>query len=142
VDVLDSTGADSDNLVNAIGHYSGTVPLNLDDSTTSSALKIQADGSWVATVKPVASAPRWSGSSTLRGKGDAVVVVVDAIDKSGLNTVTMTHSGQRNFIVDAVGDSDSNLVNEIGHYSGQQVLPTDTVLLVIQADGAWTVAKS
>jgi hypothetical protein len=118
VDVLDSTGADSDNLVNAIGHYSGTVPLNLDDSTTS------------------------SGSSTLRGKGDAVVVVVDAIDKSGLNTVTMTHSGQRNFIVDAVGDSDSNLVNEIGHYSGQQVLPTDTVLLVIQADGAWTVAKS
>jgi hypothetical protein len=30
-------------------------------------------------------------------------------------------------------------VNEIGKYSGENQLPSGTILLVIEADGAWTV---
>jgi len=143
VEPLDSTGSPTGSLVNTIGHYSGTVGLNLDGSSQIAALKVQADGSWVITVADPTTARRWSGSGPLTGHGDDVVIVIDAVS-SGLNTVNITHKGQANFIVDAWGTSSGSntLVNEIGNYSGQQVLPSDSVLVVIQADGLWTISKA
>jgi hypothetical protein len=143
VSPLDASGQDAGSMVNAIGNYSGTVPLNFESGSSTPAIKIQADGRWTMTIRSSDQVFQWDGSKPLVGKGDNVVSVVGAIDSSGLNTVNITHKGQANFIVDVWGSSSgsTNLVNEIGNYAGQQVLPQDGLLLVVQADGAWTVAK-
>ncbi len=55
-------------------------------------------------------------------------------------TVKITHRGSSNFIVKAyTADSGELLVNEIGNYSGEQIMPAGTVLVEILADGAWTI---
>jgi hypothetical protein len=60
---------------------------------------------------------------------------------TGLTTLKITHSGSSNFAVKAYGDSSRLLVNEIGKYSGETLLPSGTVLLEVEADGNWTLEK-
>jgi hypothetical protein len=145
VDTLDSSGAQGDNLVNAIGLYAGTVPLDFSQGSSASAIKVQAVGRWTLIIKPVTDARPWSGSA-IAGRGDDVINVTGIISQSGINSITLAYKGAANFIVDSYGDSsgDTNLVNAIGVYSGQQVLPQDSVLMVVQAgeDGLWSGAKS
>lgn len=53
-----------------------------------------------------------------------------------------THNGSRNFAVKAIPDEGSEdlLVNEIGAYTGQVLLPTAAkIMFDIDADGAWTL---
>jgi hypothetical protein len=70
-----------------------------------------------------------------------VLVVMPAV--SGLTTVNVNHSGSGNFIVYSYGENDSDLlVNEIGSYRGEILLPDWTVLLSINADGKWSFVKS
>ena len=138
VSALDGSGTMLDLLVNEIGGYAG-VRL-LDVRRTPAALKVQADGAWTITIKVAQKAPRWSGRGS--GKG-AAVLVVDGGAVTGLTTVTITHQGRSNFAVFAYGDGVYDLlVNEIGSYSGEVVVPSGTVLLDVQADGAWTIVKS
>jgi hypothetical protein len=42
----------------------------------------------------------------------------------------------------AYGDTQELLVNEIGKYSGEQLMPVGTVLLEIQSDGTWSLHKT
>jgi hypothetical protein len=58
----------------------------------------------------------------------------------GAKTATLTHSGERNFIVRSVGKSSRGLVNEIGPYDGKVAAPAGPALWVIIADGNWTIA--
>ncbi len=143
VSPLDATGTEGSALVNVIGSYSGVVPMNLADDDETAGLKIEADGRWTATIRALSDAPRWDGAKTLSARGDQVFIIADAVDSTTMNSVTLTHRGSANFIVDVYGkdSGDTNIVNEIGHYSGQQVLPTDAALLVVQADGPWTMTK-
>ena len=58
--------------------------------------------------------------------------------------VTLSHQGQRNFIVKAYRSNgrEALLANEIGGYSGTALLegtPGETIFLEVQADGFWTV---
>jgi hypothetical protein len=137
--VVQSIGEDGDDLdllVNEIGSYSG-VRL-LDAEGTPKALKVEADGRWTMTVKVALKAPVWDGNAT--GRGDAVLRVESA--QLDFTTVALTHRGSSNFVVEAYGDSSDLLVNEIGRYSGETILPDGTVLVAISADGAWTFKKT
>ena len=64
--------------------------------------------------------------------------------QAGLTTLDFTHNGESNFIVrlvDSSGQTVEYLVNEIGPYSGGNVVGIETAgnfLLDIQADGYWT----
>jgi len=137
VESVDSTGDMQDLLVNEIGRYSGVRPLDFEAAPT--ALKIDADGKWRIVVRVGQKAPMWSGKAS--GKGSAVLRInPDSVQT--LPTVKFTHQGSGNFIVYAYGDSQDLLVNEIGRYSGETLLPGGASFVEIQADGAWTFVSS
>jgi hypothetical protein len=77
---------------------------------------------------------------TNSGHGPAVLLVPKGA-LSGLSTYMFAHTGHGNFIVKAFG-SDSGetlLVNEIGRFSGEEVVPSDTAVITIGADGDWSI---
>jgi hypothetical protein len=137
---VDASGHEIDLLVNAIGGYSGTHLVDAEEGETTAAFKIDADGSWTVIVKPLTSVRRWGGAATLTGRGDDVVALGQG-SFAGLDTARFTYSGTANFIVSALGDTEELLINEIGKYSGEHLVPDGTVLLVFTAEGTWTVRK-
>lgn len=144
VDTIGSDGQEINNLANAIGRYSGNVAIELGgfSEDTPVAIKVQAQGSWTVTVVDMATMPSLR-SGTTSGHGAAVLLVPDGT-LSGLSTFVFTHTGHENFIVDAYGQDsgDTNLVNEIGHFSGEEIVPSDALLITIQADGDWSIKPS
>ncbi|MFD0732292.1 hypothetical protein [Planotetraspora mira] len=140
VSPLDARGAEQSSIVNEIGIYKGSVLLNEDEGTETAALKIDADGKWTVTLKPISKARQWTGAG-LTGRGDDVVIVNPP--SAGLTTVNARHSGSSNFIVDAYTESSrENLVNEIGSWRGEVPLPDGTILVTVHADGVWSFKKS
>lgn len=134
---VDSRGAEQDLLVNDIGSYAGTRPVDLNGDDKPAALRVQAHGAWTVTIQVAQKAPRWKGKGS--GKGAAVLLVDPPSE--GMTTVRITHSGTGNFAVWAIDDYPNLLVNEIGSYNGETLLPHGTLMLDIQADGRWTVTK-
>lgn len=130
-------GQDIDLLVNEIGSYTGVRPLDFEERPA--ALKMEASGSWQVVVKVAQKAPIWTGKMT--AKGDTVFLIPPGT-VAGLDTIKITHSGRSNFAVWAYGDRRELLVNEIGTYSGEVLLPSGTVAVVVEADGAWTFEKA
>lgn len=60
----------------------------------------------------------------------------------GLTVITLTHEGQRNFVVQyGQGDRMNLLVNEIGNFEGSKAvgLPVGEYVLDIATNGRWTV---
>ncbi|MGY1617215.1 hypothetical protein ACI797_10770 [Geodermatophilus sp. SYSU D00691] len=137
---VNDQGQDIDLLVNEIGSYSGVLPLNFFEGEEAAALRIEADGDWSVTSAPLTAAPRWDGVAPLTGQGAAVVWVAGAAE--GLTPVTLTHQGESNFAIFTIGDNQDLLVNEVGAYSGQTLLPAGTLVPTIEADGPWSIAKS
>lgn len=135
VNVLDATNQQTaDSGFNKIGNYHGTVGYGLEGVTGSAAhtLKVQADGKWTITAADIASAPALPAT----GKGDGV------FKYSGPSkTAKITHNGQENFIVNEYSDAPiSNLeINEIGHYSGTDLVDPGPAVIDIVADGTWTI---
>lgn len=140
--VLWTVGADGSTnglLVNEIGNYKGTRLFDVSSGDHSVAFKIESNGSWTIAVEPVTRARKWDGATRLSGTGSDVIQLTSPT--SGLTTATITHKGQSNFAVWAYSsDGRDLLVNEIGRYSGESLLPDGTVLFEIEADGAWTMA--
>jgi len=126
---FDASGGRISLLVNEIGRYDGTVPLNF--STAPAELEISADGAWTVTLSDLRDQPVYAGSAA--GSGDQVLLVT-----SGAGRMAATHAGRSNFVILAWGDRRTLLVNEIGTYSGTVRLP-DAIALEISADGAWTL---
>ncbi|GAB3658926.1 hypothetical protein [Glycomyces tarimensis] len=128
----ESTG---DLLVNTIGSYEGVTALGLIDLGNEPArLEVSADGSWAMTLAPFGEAAELPGSGTgdgvFRYEGDAA-------------TWGVTHDGESNFAVSYYTDADFEmplLINEIGAYEGEQPVGAGPGLVVINADGSWTVA--
>jgi hypothetical protein len=135
---VDAGGEDLDLIVNEIGKYSGVRPLDFSDDPT--ALKIEANGSWRIVVRVAQKAPAWTGETS--GKGAAVLRIDSSALGGGLATVQFTHRGSSNFVVTAWGEEQHLLVNEIGRYTGETLLPSGTVLVEIQADGPWTFKEA
>jgi hypothetical protein len=117
-----------DLLVNTIGNYTGTRPLNFVEGPTE--FEITADGSWTITITSLLEQPTLAETSS--GSGDEVLFV-----DTGSGRLTLTHDGDSNFVVLAYGSMRELLVNEIGGYEGTVRLP-DALALEIQADGSWT----
>ncbi|MBE1590099.1 hypothetical protein ACFPOI_03645 [Nonomuraea angiospora] len=140
VNPIDPGGAEQASIVNEIGAYNGTVIVNEDHGKVLRGFKIKADGAWTLTLKPLTMAREWGGDR-ISGRGDEVLLLSPAA--SGLTTVKADHSGSSNFIVTSYAEqSRENLVNEIGSYRGEVLLPDGTVLVTVHADGRWTFTKS
>ena len=130
--VLSYVGTERDDLlVNAIGGYAGTVYVNAGVDT----FEITADGNWTVDAKPVTEAKLWHGLARYKGRGDQVLILRNAANKS----MQIDATGESNFAIvayDINGERLDLLVNEIGAYSGEVLLPdADRLVLQITGDG-------
>ena len=129
---LDTNMAQLDLLVNTIGSYQGTVPLDLRQGDQTTALEITADGNWTVTLHSLQAVRTVTG--TTAGVGD------DVFWYSGKPAAAqLTNDGDSNFAVWSYGESSDLLVNEIGPYSGTVRWPGGTNLVVVNAVGNWGV---
>ena len=117
-------------LVNHIGPYTGTVPLNLTDEPDQ--LEIDADGSWMVTISDVFGQPVLE--ETIAGTGDEVLVLATRVGR-----LDITHDGESNFAVLSYGNGRELLINKIGIYNGTVQVSGGALVLEIAADGNWTI---
>ncbi len=133
VNALDDSGDLVDGLINVIGAYSGTVT---DWSKYSDAyeLEIKADGDWKIVVEPMSSMKQIKNGKSYKGDD------VRYIDTDDFSKLALENSGERNFIVQAIGMSNSKtLVNEIGDYSGTVSWTDGQSFFIVHApDGKWS----
>jgi len=136
--VITYTGSEyGDLLVNEIGSYSGSTYV----AAGVNRLKVTSSGSWTIEIRPITAARLWDGLDRLDGKGDSVVLLTDAA--GGITTVK--NKSRSNFAVIAYspeGEYLDLLVNEIGSYSGEVLLPdADPIVLSIHAvGGTWSMS--
>jgi hypothetical protein len=133
---LDQSLGKIDLLVNEIGVYDGTRPMQFEAGETVSNLEIIADGNWTYEIRSLDGEPRLSCPVT--GKGDAIVLLPRFETASGI--AALNHTGSSNFAIWAWGANDRDLlVNEIGAYSGSVVVSSGLYAWDIIADGDWTI---
>jgi hypothetical protein len=132
------TGLDANNeptgdlLVNALGAYDGVTALGMS-STEPVRLEITADGPWTISLSPIASAPALPDS----GAGDGVFKY-----EGDAGTWHVVHSGAHYFSLWEHTGADFEmglLATEIGAYDGEVAVKKGPSLIVIQADGDWTI---
>ncbi|MGQ7786607.1 TM2 domain-containing protein [Nesterenkonia sp. K-15-9-6] len=121
-------------LVNTIGQYSGSTAWGVMSLGDGVSIQVSADGPWSITVEPFSAAEPMPGS----GSGDGVYLY-----DGGAATLHVTHNGQSNFVVTEETDDLFNLgllINEIGPYEGSVAIQEGPSLIVVQADGEWTLS--
>lgn len=138
VKALGSSGRD-DLLVNTIGAYSGTVIVNLTGAGAGvDGFEVGASGPWTLTLRDLSSARRLPAESGGRIDGtgdDAVVFTADGRTPLAISCGACSS----NFVVRAIGKRANLLVNEIGAYDGTVLAPAETVMLEVNATGAWSI---
>ena len=125
-------------LVNAIGAYTGTVPLDFRAGESTSFLQIMASGPWHIEIRPLSTLASFSTNGV--GSGDDVLRYTG---KTGI--ASLNYSGEHNFIVTEYSSTGSinNLVNTIGAYSGRvPITGGGTNVIEFKASGPWTITVS
>jgi len=132
----DAQGNQIDLLVNVIGSYKGTVPLDFLENESTTRLQITSSGNWTIEILPITEMRRETIPGQITGLGDDVVYL------NGTNPDLLkvdASSAQDNFVVWSYGSRRNLLVNEIAPYTGTVIMPNDTTILVIQATGKWSL---
>jgi hypothetical protein len=140
--LLDRDGKRQANAVNAIGSYSGTRILAVPRGTY--LFEIRASGKWQVALAAVDDKDASDLPFQFGASGDSAVGAVRL--KPGLLRASLTHEGDRNFIVQLYhvsGNRVGILTNQIGNYKGsvaQKIATAGVYYLDVQADGKWSVA--
>ena len=132
----DDNGEEIDLLVNTIGKYQGVILIgvtSLENPTTR--FSIRSSGSWRIEADPFEFSYLESIQipGSLEGENDNVVLLIGSPDlinfkcDRGYIGVWAYTSTKRSLIV-----------NEVGPYSGQSILPNGTAMLVIKSTGKWS----
>lgn len=140
--IVENYGPDGeriDLLVNTIGSYEGTRPLDFMANDTTKRFQIRSSGAWEIRVVPLTQARTLEVPGTAEGTGDDVLLLVG--DTPDLLEADATDATS-NFIVVGYGDRRDLLVNEIAPYYGTVILSPKTLILEIRATGPWTVDVS
>lgn len=136
--MLDENNEQTDLLVNTIGNYSGFIPINLLYSKTGSRMQIESSGAWNVIFFPLINLKpdhTVSKSKPYSANSDDLLIIEDA---PALATFSTNATG--NFAVWALSESGTDLlVNDIAPYSGVVPIKADVVILVIHAEGTWTL---
>ena len=137
--VLDANNSMAELPVNTIGSYEGTTAFGLQSlGGEAASLQIAADGDWEITIAPINEAPELADPQETDGDG----VYRYAGDAANWQ---LSHDGSANFIVSYVSDDlfgFSLLVNEIGSYDGSVPVTAGPGVVVVNADGSWSIAAS
>jgi len=137
-----ANGEKIDLLVNTIGNYEGTRPLDFLDGEFTRRLQIEAAGKWEIQILPLREVRQEKIPGTIEGQGDDVVYIAGNGTPDLLKVDASKAKG--NFAVWGYGASRDLLVNEIAPYTGTTVIPSDVpvsgkMLLVIEAEGPWSL---
>jgi hypothetical protein len=128
-----------DLLVNTIGAYEGTVPLDFRDGEQTARFEVKAElsGAWEFHIEPLANARIEQIPGTISGNGDDIVFIGGGIP----DTLTVDASqAESNFVVRAIANARFDLViNEIAPYTGTKILNPATIALIIKATGPWSL---
>jgi hypothetical protein len=129
-------------LVNKIGAYEGTVPLDFGDGEQTTRFQVTAGGPWKIEVLPISEIRRVGLPATFLGHGDDVIL----LDGPTPDTLKADNSqSDSNFAIIAYGNGRELLVNEIAPYVGTVLIPSDLPLssgrlvLVVIAEGPWSL---
>jgi hypothetical protein len=104
---VDAGGNKIDLLVNTIGAYQGTVPIDFLQNQQTARFEITASDAWKIEILPLASARRENIPATIQGKGDDVIFF-DGVGSPDLMTANAT--GSSNFVVWEYGTSRNLLI--------------------------------
>jgi hypothetical protein len=132
-----------DLLVNTIGSYDGTRPLDFLPSQQTARFQIEGSGQWEIDILPLQEVRKLALPGSVQGNGDDVLLLYgdtrpDVIAADG-------SQAKGNFAVWAYGNRRDLLVNEIAPYSGTVLVDHDLLtdegflILVIEADGQWSI---
>lgn len=126
-----------DLLVNTIGNYDGTRPMQFTDDEAVTGFEISADGNWTYLIAPLSEIRGYS--CPINGKGDDVIAVRDFTSSAG--TADLAFTADTNFAIWAWGDTGRDLiVNEIGPYSGTVRVSSGLFVWDITGnEGTWTI---
>jgi hypothetical protein len=139
VQALDSKGEGGDVLVNTIGVYEGTVPLDFFGGDTP-LLEVTANGPWHIEIRDIRTALHFDAK--VQGHGDKVLIYTG---KAG--TAAISHVGKRTFLVREVtrsrNDSRTDLnLEAVGPYRGSVRWAAGDASVIVQADGDWSIRVS
>lgn len=138
-------GKKIDLLVNTIGVYSGTVPIDFFTYEYTTRFEITASGDWTIEIIPLTASDFVFAPTTLNGIGDNVITITP---KTGTKIDLLKIDASKadsNFTIWAYGENGRLLVKEIAPYSGTVVVPTVATvsstysILVIHATGEWSI---
>jgi len=135
---FDAQATDLGELVNASGAYDGVLAADLEKTQTTR-LEIKADGNWVVDIFPLdkqflhqVAVPGHYAAS-----GDDVVFLTGAVPDVG---TFKTEANDASFIVHTFNGSDLyGIVHENNPYSGTAIVPSGTLIMIVQTRGKWSV---
>ncbi len=133
---FDSAGQEIDLLVNTIGSYKGTRPLDFLASEHTVRLSIESSGNWDFAILPLEEIRRSDVPGLLEGLGDDVVLLSEG--EADLLVIDAS-SADSNFVIWGYGDDVDLLVNEIAPYTGTVIVPRGIFVLAIEAEGPWSI---
>ncbi len=132
----DNEGEYVDLLINTIGTYQGTVPIDFASDEQTARLEIKSSGQWKVQILPLSSARTSTVPGIITGNSDDVVILTGG--KPDL--IKATSTGEGNFIVWSYSSNDRDLIfNKIAPYSGKATLNSSTIVLTISAEGDWSL---
>lgn len=129
------SGEKYDLIVNTIGAYDGTRPIDLLNNQHTARLEITASGRWEIEILPAIQARSIKVPGLIEGNGDDVVLLIGKPDLGKVDASKAT----RNFAIWAYSTTGRDLpVNKIAPYSGTIIL-TNAVFLDVKATGPWSI---
>lgn len=133
---FDQAGEYVDLLINTIGSYQGTVPIDFASDEQTSRFEIKSSGSWEVQILPLSAARTGAVPGVITGNSDDVVILTGG--KPDL--IKANSTGESNFIVWSFSSGGRDLIfNEIAPYSGTAMLDSSTIVLTISAEGDWSL---
>jgi hypothetical protein len=126
-----------DLLVNTIGAYEGTIPLDFRDGEQTARFEVKGSGAWEFHIEPLTNARIEQIPGTISGNGDDIVFIRGGIP----DTLAVDASqAESNFVVRAIANARFDLVvNEIAPYIGTNILDPSTIALIIKSTGPWSL---
>ncbi|MEX0680237.1 MAG: hypothetical protein WD097_02560 [Balneolales bacterium] len=135
----DENGNRTGTLVNTSDSYSGIVALDLPTGRNSRYLELEVSGPWLIRVHPIGSAPKISPGEEFSDAGDNVLWVDGDASRA---TIHADNRSSENFTIrafDEFGNYNGLLVHTTSSYSGEEMIPDHTLLLVVKAMGSWSI---
>jgi hypothetical protein len=131
-------GTDGDKidlLVNTVGDYQGTRPLDFLDTEHTARFQVESSGDWEISILPLSEIRAEVVPSSFTGNGDEVIYLDGTPDLLRIDASSATS----NFVIWGYGNRRDLLVNDIAPYDGVVIAGSNTAVLVIEAEGDWSI---